>query len=159
MILPDDVVQIIREFSKPLTSPNWRCGAPHAKLITESPIMQGINEAVQHVLRRVIRKHYNENDPHVIPFAERWLPGVLDLDTDNYIHEYGESLFQYVNYMNRKVYEYTNFYCHAKQFLKATNKLELFHYEADGRRIRGYMWADNQDQKRKDITWIPFKLC
>jgi len=159
-MLPPRAITLISEYSKPVTSPNWRCGAPHANLITESPPMQDINQAIEHVLRKVVHKHYSQNDAHVLPFAERWLPGIFDLDTDNYIHEYGESLFQYVNHMNRKVYEYTNFYCYAKQFLKPTNKLELIHYQADGRRIRGYMWADKSDQSRKDIThWIPFKLC
>jgi hypothetical protein len=157
-MLPSHALSLIREFSKPLTSPHWRCGAPHAILITESPMMQNINQAVEDVLRKVIHKHYN-NDPHVLTFAERWLPGIFHLDTDNYIHEYGESLFQYVNCINRKVYEYTNFYCYAKQFLKPTNKLELIHYEADGRRIRGYLWADKKDLLRKDIQWVQFKLC
>ena len=158
-MLPHRVISLIREFSKPITSPHWRCGAPHANLIVKSPIMQNINQVIEDVLQTVIYKHYNKNDTHSLNTAERILPGIFNLDTENYIQEYGESLFQYINRMNRKVYEYTNFYCYAKQFLKNTNKLELIHYQADGRRIRGYMWADKTDLLRKDIThWMPFRL-
>jgi hypothetical protein len=159
-MLPLRAVYLIREYSKPLTSPHWRCGSPHAILITESPIMQNINQSIEDVLRKVIYKHYSKNDPYIFNFAERWLPGILDLNTDNYIQEYGENLFQYINWVNQKVYEYTNFYCYAKQFLKTTNRLELIHYQTYGRQIRGYMWADKSDLLRKDIThWIPFRLC
>jgi len=157
-MLPQCAISLIREYSKPLTSPYWRCGAPHANLITKSPIMQNINQAIDDVLQKVIYKYYSKNDKHVLNATERCLPGIFDLDTDNYLHEYGENLFQYINCTNRKVYEYTNFYCYAKQFLNATNKLELVHYEADGRRIRGYMWADKTDLLRKDITHLPFRM-
>jgi hypothetical protein len=135
-MLPSRALYLIHEYSTLLTSPHWRCGAPHAILITESPIMQNINQTIEDVLRKVIYKHYSKNDPHVLTFTERWLPGILNLNTDNYIQEYGESLFHYMNWVNRKVY--TNFYCYAKQFLRTTNKLELIHYEADGR-IGSYM--------------------
>jgi len=158
-MLPQRALYLIREYSKPITSHQWRRGSPHANLITQSPIMQNINHIIECVLQNVIYKHYTKKDLHVLTFTEKWLPEILNLNTDNYIEKYGESLFQYINWMRRKVYEYTNFYCYAKEFLNSTNKLELIHYEADGRRIRGYIWADKKDLSRKDIThWIPFKL-
>ena len=42
MKFPKRVVQLITEYSKPLTRPNWRNGTKHAKLFNQSYIMQSI---------------------------------------------------------------------------------------------------------------------
>lgn len=69
-MLPHRAISLIHEYSKLITSPHWRCVAPHANLIIESPIMQNINQSIEDVLQTVIYKHYNKNDTHAINTAE-----------------------------------------------------------------------------------------
>ena len=48
MELPDDVVRIIREFSKPLTRPDWREGVPHAVCLKFSRMANILKFRIKH---------------------------------------------------------------------------------------------------------------
>jgi hypothetical protein len=106
MILPDDVVQIIREFSKPLTRPDWKKGTPHAKLIKYSEPMQSLKQSFE--ISYV--------------FRNSWMYNIFEKDfyDDNItmvdiIQNHGEEIFS--------PHCGINFYIYARYFLNRTNLL------------------------------------
>ena len=48
MEFPEDILQLIREFSKPLTCPNWRTGSPHAILFKQSNVSNLLKRHLHH---------------------------------------------------------------------------------------------------------------
>ena len=86
MILPSRAIDLIREFSKPLTRPNWRKGALHVITLKKSRI--------SHLLKCVIQ-HANG-----LFYLIRVYPEIYNTDTliFDIIKKYGEHVFYYNNF-------------------------------------------------------------
>jgi len=126
MELPDDVLQIIREYSKPLTRPDWRCGSRHAILIQQSPIMKTVISQIQHELRRI--KYSTTPYSHFYNDLIRCkFPGVFEYKNTDYIQQYGEELLDTLSYQSAKG-KHMNFYYCARNFLNDTTKFRLIKY-------------------------------
>jgi hypothetical protein len=102
MKFPQHIYQLIREFSKPLTRPDWKKGTPHAKLIKYSVPMK--------VLKKFICEStywsYNLSDQYI-----------NDIHTTDIIQLYGEEIFP--------IHCGFNFYIYIRRFLKQTQILQL----------------------------------
>jgi hypothetical protein len=96
MEFPEDILQLIREFSKPLTRPNWRSGSPHAILFKQSN--------VSNLLKRHLHHCYNVFYITIYPELYDNTP-ITDI-----IQKYGENIFNHYNF-----YYFVRRYC-----LKAT---------------------------------------
>jgi len=124
-MLPQRALTLIREYSKPITSPKWRDGAPHAILIIQSPYMQMVTTCIKNELLR------NRNNKYNKPFVtqtNQLFDSIYEYTDINYIQEYGEDLLVFIstNYQENK--NYINFYYYAKQFLIDTYTLKLLKY-------------------------------
>jgi len=108
MNLPDDVLTLIREFSKPLTRPDWKKGTKHARLIKYSVPMKSLK--ISFVLSYEYRKCWSYN----ILGKELYDDNITMIDV---IQTYGEEILP--NQCG------LNFYIYARHYLKKTNLLQL----------------------------------
>jgi hypothetical protein len=72
MNIPDDIILLIREFSNPLTRPDWRVFCPMTALQLHQTIQKTYNQSIQ--------KPYNQRVPPVI----KW-----------FLDSYDQRLFSY----------------------------------------------------------------
>ena len=138
-MLPSRALNLIREYSKPVTRFDWRKGALHAPLITNSPYMNIIRDCVKFELVRIRNNIYNK------PFLkqmENLFSGIYDYDDINYIQKYGEELLIFItfNYYTENTEKYINFYYYSKQLLTDTYKLRLIRYSLHKQIY--YEWLD-----------------
>jgi len=119
-MLPDRAVALIREYSKPITSPYWRQGSPLANLILESPIMLRINNYIT----RHLDAELNSTNPYHIGRLESKFYKITMYYAGNYIQRYGEDLLLYTHpYLYYP--PHANFYLYAKEYLKNIRKLQI----------------------------------
>ena len=142
-MLPYRAVALIRDYSKPLTRPNWRDGAPHSTLFLESNHIANLTIGIRQFLTNtILYKNNNRHDRILYEMTERNFPGIIDSDTSNYIQDYGEDL---VAFMIGKSYlyeeKYINFYYYTKNFLVETKKLKLIKYIVG--KIHCYEWSES----------------
>ena len=121
MILPDDVLTLIREFSKPLTRPDWKKGTQHARLIKYSEPMKSLK--ISFVLSYDYRNCWNYN----VLGKDFYDDDVSMIDV---IQSYGEEIIP--NQCG------LNFYIYARNYLKITN---LLHLKKRMLNSRGYSYA------------------
>jgi hypothetical protein len=115
-MLPFRAIELIREFSKPVTRPNWREGTPHSVIFYQSTFMKSIITEIKYELDLIRYNKYNKIYTDII---KRTFTNILDYTGTNYIHEYGEELIECVSY-NLVKGSYINFYHHARNFLVKT---------------------------------------
>ena len=87
MEFPEDILQIIRAYSKPLTRPNWREGAPHAAIFKYSIVSQNVKDCIY--------DYYT----HGFDFMGFICPELYD-DTpfSDILNQYGDKIFPYYNF-------------------------------------------------------------
>ena len=96
-MLPQRAVALIREYSKPLTRPNWRDGAPHSTLFLESNYITNLTIGIRQFLTNtILYKNNNRHDRILYEMTERNFPGIIDSDISNYIQDYGEDLLAFM---------------------------------------------------------------
>jgi len=124
MNLPLRALYLIREFSKPLTHPNWRNGSLTAPLISNSTIMKYINKTIKYQLGvEMANGNMTSFDRFKLNFNQ-----VFEYTEINYIQTYGEDLLIYTHpYLYYP--SYANFYLYAKYYLKDTKHLMLCYYK------------------------------
>jgi hypothetical protein len=148
-MLPQRALALIREYSNPLTRPNWRDGAPHSALLLESNHITNLNIGIQQFLTNMVwYKNNNRHDRIIYEMGERKFPGIIGSDTINYIQDYGEELLAFMlgkSYLHEE--KYINFYYYTKNFLVETKKLKLIKYIVE--EIHCYEWATSL--KRDDM--------
>ena len=134
MNLPENVLQLIREYSKPLTHPYWRFGTPHALLIKNSPTMKHIIRQIKNDLKQV--RIYSI---HLLKckFGE----SIFDTD-QKFIEQYGEEIlhFTYPNYDKPFC---INFYMYAKLYLINTTHFHLTLHNVHGNLYYEYVYVKN----------------
>jgi hypothetical protein len=137
MKLPKNVLQLIREFSKPMTHPYWRFGTPHALLIRKSPVMKYM---IHHIETKIYQfdLHIGRNYSNVlkVKFGEH----IFELD-QKYIEIYGEELLEFVKSICDN--SHINFYVYAKRFLKFTPTLQCKSYVINNKKYYEYVFIKN----------------
>lgn len=108
MILPDDVLSLIREFSKPLTRPDWKRGTRHAQIFKYSEPMKSLK--ISFVLSYEYRRCWSYN----ILGKDFYDDDITMIDV---IQTYGEEIFP--------IQCGLNFYIYARHYLKKTNLLQI----------------------------------
>jgi hypothetical protein len=125
-MLPTHVLNLIREYSKPLTRVNWRDGVPHALLFKQSPVMKYIIRQIQKEIQYIKIKNsyallfnYGETifNPKEIRRCEKEIKDI---------------------YLNRM--ECINFYICAKRFLKNIYTLHFESYTVNGKKYYQYIF-------------------
>lgn len=116
-VLPQRALQLINEYSKPLTRPDWRYGTFHAILFKNSYYLTHLEFALKYVLI------YAEDSSKIIDnfgynIYSFWNK---DFTFNKYIQEYGENIFLI---FDKNETEF-NFYKAILSILKNTNHLEL----------------------------------
>jgi hypothetical protein len=129
-MLPQRAIRLIREFSKPRTSPYWRGGTSHAILFRQSEMMQVV---IQQIIDELNRKScdYTKWGQETFDMIEREFPNVFEYTGCDYIQIYGEELLDTLSYKPIKG-KHMNFYYCARHFLKDTRKFKLIMYEVNG---------------------------
>ena len=136
-MLPHRAIALIREYSKPITRPDWRQGTPLANLILKSPIMIYINKSIMCHLDKEMN---SDNVYHVGRLESRFYK--IFTYTGNYIQLYGEDLLLYTH-----PYLYyppdANFYLYAKEYLKNIRKLQITKCKRNGHFWYEYIYVKN----------------
>jgi len=138
-MLPCRAIALIREYSKPITSPHWRQGSPLANLIRQSTIMSYINKTIKYQLN----KELDSDKVYALGRVEleKKFNKIITY-TGNYIQQYGEDLL-----MHTHLYLYNppdaNFYLYAKLYLKYTGHLVLSHSIVQGKCCYVYIYLKN----------------
>ena len=112
MELPQRALDLIREYSKPLTRPNWRTGTKHAKLFKQSYIMQSIIINIKFELNSIELFGSKE----IVEELERKYGNIFNYPGYDYIQHFGEEIltFVYPFYYKPPI---TNFYSYAQNYL------------------------------------------
>lgn len=84
--LPQNVINIIREYSKPITRPDWRQGSKHATIFKYSPAFVGLKESFINVS---LYFKINLNDL----YDEMFCTILYDKTFNEIIQNYSESAF------------------------------------------------------------------
>jgi len=131
MNLPKNVLQLIREYSKPLTRVNWRDGVQHALFIHECIIMKYITRQIKNEITKFRTSAL---------FQLKFGPTIFNVDQE-YIQHYGEELLYYITYFDKPAY--INFYTYAKKFLKPTSKFYYKSYFVNSKKYYEYVFIKN----------------
>jgi hypothetical protein len=112
MKFPKNVIQLIREYSKPLTRPNWRNGTKHATLFKQCYIMQSININIKFELNS-IELFANKQ---LLEQLKNKYGNIFNYSGYYYIQQFGEEIlsFLYPFYYKPPI---TNFYSYAQNYL------------------------------------------
>jgi len=86
MEFPEDILQIIREYSKPVTRSNWREGAPHGNIFKHS--------MTSHIVKQVICYYYRDFEwmKYCYPELES------DIPFSDILIRYGDKIFPCYNF-------------------------------------------------------------
>jgi hypothetical protein len=130
-MLPIRALFLIREYSKPITHPNWRQGTSHALLLKQSPIMK-------YIIRQIKNEITNFRTSNLLQF--KFGPTIFIPD-QQYIQQYGEELLYHIIYFDKPAY--INFYTYAKKFLKPTSKFYYKSYFVNSKKYYEYVFIKN----------------
>ena len=128
-MLPKRALALIREYSKPLTRPNWRDGVSHALLIKQSSAMKYMIRQIQKEIQYI-----NIKNSYALLF------------------NYGETIFnpKEMRRCEREIKDFylnkmscINFYRYAKKFLKNTSNLQFESYHLNGIKYYEYVFIKN----------------
>ena len=125
MQLPARALSIIKEYSRPLTHPYWRCGTPHANIFKQCCYMRQLKNNLRQYLDDIpsrINLHINF-DATLIHMIRSHCPAT------QIIQRYGETLIKYLDKKN--IITTINFYTYIKDQLKKTGKIHLILYTVD----------------------------
>jgi hypothetical protein len=134
-MLPQRALALIRDYSKPLTRPNWRDGSLHAIVFITSLLVQNVFRKIKYNLKRVI------NTFGYSPYHYEYKYYTIVNSSSNFIQYFGEELiiFTYSKYnCTRYNIEYANFYLYVKNYLNKTLNLHLTYQTINGKKYYTY---------------------
>jgi hypothetical protein len=118
-MLPTNAIRLINEYSKPRTSPYWRLGIKHARLIQDSNLMTSLTYELLCIIRDQPERAENN-------FGKDLLDISIQTPFNEIIQKYGEDIFQLFTiayYSQRKHNMLSNFYSFIKVDLNYTGNI------------------------------------
>lgn len=85
-MLPNRALLLIKEYSKPISKPDWKKGAPHAKLLEKSQAFINLTDMLINI------KHYYNHNYNTL-FDIHFMHRLLKLPFNILIQNYGETIF------------------------------------------------------------------
>jgi hypothetical protein len=141
MTLPQNALNLIKEYSKPCTSPYWRFGTKHAQLLQNSNLMLELTYELLSIIREQPERCENN-------FGKELLDISIQTPFNEIIQTYGEDIFQLFTiqfYSTRKHNILSNFYSFIKMDLKYTGNIitrQYISYETHW--LYTYVWEYNK---------------
>jgi len=85
-MLPNRALILIKEYSRPISKPDWKKGAPHATVLEKSQAFINLTDMLINI------KHYYNHDYNTL-FDRYFMHRLLKLPFNILIQNYGETIF------------------------------------------------------------------